>query len=289
MSLSVDLYGTAYGNFAAQALEQVRRETYGEDFGQSSWVTGQEYRRFFRLLELTAADHVLDVGCGSGGPAVFLARELGCRVTGVDVNEAGIQAGLTLTRQAGLEGQIGFRRADVRDPLPFPAGAFDAIVCLDAMCHLPDRGRLLGEWRRVLRPGGRMLYTDPVVVTGLVSNGELATRSSTGYFEFCPPRRQRTVDPRSGVRAGGDRGRHGERGRGVAPLARRAAGACRRTDPDGRRRDVRRAPTVPGHRPPPDRRAAAVALRLPGSQAGRMTAAEKRARLDWFRLPEQQG
>jgi SAM-dependent methyltransferase len=187
MSLSVDLYGTAYGNFATQALAQVRRETYGEDFGQSSWVTGHEYRRFFRLLELTAADHVLDVGCGSGGPAVFLARELGCRVTGVDVNEAGIQAGLALTRQAGLEGQIGFRRADVRDPLPFPEGTFDAIVCIDAMCHLPDRGRLLAEWRRVLRAGGRMLYTDPVVVTGLVSNEELATRSSTGYFEFCPP------------------------------------------------------------------------------------------------------
>src|SRR5262245_7788172 len=187
MSSSVYLYGTAYGNFAAQALEHVRRETYGEDFGQSSWVTGDEYRRIFRLLELTAADHVLDVGCGSGGPAVFLARELGCRVTGVDVNEAGIRAGLTLTRQAGLEGRIGFHRADVRDPLPFPAGAFDAIVCLDAMCHLPDRGRLLGEWRRVLRPGGRLLYTDPVVVTGLVSNEELATRSSTGYFEFCFP------------------------------------------------------------------------------------------------------
>ena len=90
MSQSVDLYGTAYGNFATQALEQVRRETYGEDFGQSSWVTGQEYRRFFRLLGLTASDHVLDVGCGSGGPALFLAREVGCRVMGVDGTDYGM-------------------------------------------------------------------------------------------------------------------------------------------------------------------------------------------------------
>jgi SAM-dependent methyltransferase len=198
MSRSVDLYGTAYGNFETEVLEQVRRDTYGEDFGQSSWVTGPEYRHFFQLLKLAAADHVLDVGCGSGGPALFLAREAGCRVTGVDISEAGIRAGLALARQAGLDGRVHFRRADVREPLPFPDGEFDAIVCMDAMCHMPDRGRLFGEWHRVLRPGGRFLYTDPVVVTGLVSNEELATRSSTGYFEFCPP----GVNERLIVRAG---------------------------------------------------------------------------------------
>lgn len=91
MSGTVDLYGTAYGNFSDPAIEQVRRETYGEDFGQSSWVTGDEYRRFFRLLGLNSADHVLDTGCGSGGPALFVVREIGCRVTGIDVDEAGIR------------------------------------------------------------------------------------------------------------------------------------------------------------------------------------------------------
>jgi ubiquinone/menaquinone biosynthesis C-methylase UbiE len=187
LSPSVDLYGTAYGNFATQALQQVRRETYGEDFGQSSWVTEAEYRRFFRLLQLRATDHVLDVGCGSGGPALFLAREVGCRVMGVDINEAGIRTGLALARQAGAQDRVELRHADVQQPLPFPDQAFDAIVCLDVMCHLPDRGRLLDEWLRVLRPGGLTLYTDPVVVTGLVSREEFATRSSTGYFEFAPP------------------------------------------------------------------------------------------------------
>lgn len=187
MSSPVDLYGTAYGNFATQALEQVRRETYGEEMGQSSWVTCDEYRRFFDLLNLSEDHHVLDVGCGSGGPALFLARERGCRVTGIDVSDAGILAGQTSARQAGLPDKTQFRLADVREPLPFSDHTFDAIVCMDAICHMPDRRRLLGEWRRVLRPGGRMLCTDPVVVTGFVSNDELATRSSTGYFEFCPP------------------------------------------------------------------------------------------------------
>lgn len=185
--MPVDLYGNAYGHFAADALAQVRRETYGEDFGQSSWVTAEEFRRFFRLLGLGPDSHLLDVGCGSGGPAVFAAREVGCRVTGVDVNEAGIAIGQALVREAGLQDRVALIRADVRDPLPFPAGAFDALVCLDVMCHLPARRRQFDEWRRVLKPGGLALYTDPVVVTGLASNEELAIRSSTGYFEFGPP------------------------------------------------------------------------------------------------------
>ena len=187
MPQSVDLYGAAYGNFDNEAQEQVRRETYGEDFGQSSWVTADEYRCFWRRLELGPTDHVLDVGCGSGGPAVFLAGEVGCQVSGVDIHEAGIRAGQTLVRQAGLHEQVRLRHADVREPLPFADETFDAIVCMDVICHLADRRRLFEEWHRVLRSGGRVLYTDPVVVTGLVTKDDLASRSSTGHFEFCPP------------------------------------------------------------------------------------------------------
>lgn len=187
MTQSVDLYGSAYGHFATEALEQVRRETYGEDFGQSSWVTGAEYRRFFQLRKLEPGHHVLDLGCGSGGPAVFLAKEIGCRVTGLDINEVGVKSGQALARKASLHEKVIFRRADLSERLPIPDRTVDAIVCMDVMCHLPNRRKLFDEWRRVLAPGGRLLYTDPVVVTGLVTKEELATRSSTGHFEFCPP------------------------------------------------------------------------------------------------------
>jgi SAM-dependent methyltransferase len=182
----VDLYGTAYGNFANRAIEEVRRETYGEDFGQSSWVTGDEYRRFFRALDLRAGEHVLDVGCGSGGPALFLARETGCSVTGVDISAAGIAEANTLAQRSDGTRSVEFRQADVCEPLEFAGGDFDALVCMDVLCHLRDRGRIFREWHRILSPGGRVLVTDPVVVTGLVTKDELATRSSTGHFEFCP-------------------------------------------------------------------------------------------------------
>src|SRR4029077_18264816 len=100
---------------------------------------------------------------------------------------SGIRAGLALVQQAGMQDWIDFRHTDVRQRLPFRDQAFDAIVCMDVICHLFDRRLLFQEWSRVLRPGGRMLYTDPVVVTGLVAKEEFATRSLTGDFAFGPP------------------------------------------------------------------------------------------------------
>src|SRR5580765_6891580 len=74
---NVDLYGNAYGHFATSVLEQIRLETYGEDIGQSGWMTADEYRWFFELLELDAASLVVDICSGSGGPAIFTAETTG--------------------------------------------------------------------------------------------------------------------------------------------------------------------------------------------------------------------
>ena len=67
-----------------------------------------------------------------------------------------------------------------------PADAFDGLICMDSMNHFPDRLAVLRDWRRVLRPGRRALFTDPVVITGPVTNDELALRSSIGVFLFVP-------------------------------------------------------------------------------------------------------
>lgn len=186
MSDYVDLFDSTYGNFAATVLEQIRRETFGEDIGQNSWLTADEYLRFFKWLKLKSSSNVLEVACGSGGPALFMARTTGCHILGIDNNENGIATANKMAQEQGLDSQVRFQLVDASQPLLFEDETFDSIVCIDAINHFPDRLRVFTEWYRALKPNGRILFTDPIIITGLISNEEIAIRSSIGYFLFPP-------------------------------------------------------------------------------------------------------
>ena len=80
-----------------------------------------------------------------------------------------------------------FQQCDVSQPLPFADASFDAVYSNDVFCHIPGRLALLRELWRVLKPGGRMLFSDALVVGGTLSNEEIATRSLIGYYLFVPP------------------------------------------------------------------------------------------------------
>lgn len=179
-------YDAHYKHFASTVVAEVRREAFGEDIGQNSWLTVDEYRQFLGWLNLNPQAHVLDVASGSGGPALFMAQSTGCRVTGIDVNENGVANANRLAQERGLDGRVRFQQGDAGKPLAFADGTFDAIVCIDSINHLPDRPRVLAEWRRLLRPGGHLLFTDPITVTGILTSEEIAIRSSIGFFLYTP-------------------------------------------------------------------------------------------------------
>lgn len=182
-----NVYDGTYSNFEAEVLARVRQKTFGEDIGQYSWITADEFRRWTEWLGIDRRSHVLEVASGSGGPAIFLAQLRGCRVMGVDINAHGVQGATQRAEAEGLRDRVTFQEANADNALPFPEHAFDAIVCMDSANHLAHRLRVLQDWHRLLKPGCSALFTDPVVITGLVSNEELAMRSSIGYFLFSPP------------------------------------------------------------------------------------------------------
>ncbi len=179
-------YSRVYSHFGDPIYAQIRAEAFGDDIGQNNWSTAAEHRRFLAWLELTSTDRMLDVCCGSGGPTVYLAQESGCRALGVDASAEAVAHGTDLARRLQCPGQVEFAQFDANQPLPLDDASFDAVVCLDAINHLADREAVLADWARVLKPGGRLLFTDCVTLTGLITDDEVASRSRIGYYVFAP-------------------------------------------------------------------------------------------------------
>jgi 2-polyprenyl-3-methyl-5-hydroxy-6-metoxy-1,4-benzoquinol methylase len=193
-------YNAIYGNFETELYAQIRREVFGEDMGQNSWLTADEQDRFLPWLELSSGKTLLDVACGAGGPVLRIAAATGCSVAGIDVHEQAIDNASSLATQRGLGKRADFRIIDATGPLPFSDASFDAITCIDAINHLPDRPRVIAEWARVLKPGGKMLFINPITVTGALTNAEIALRSSTSFYLFVPHGYDEGVITKCGLR-----------------------------------------------------------------------------------------
>ena len=124
MTDQFDLYDSYYGRLAAEAQSAVRRETWDEDVGQSSWITLAEAREWFGRLELGPGRAALEVACGSGGMTCRLALDTGATCVGLDINPHGIEAAKKRALEANLSSRVSFQLVDAGCPLPFP----DAVV-----------------------------------------------------------------------------------------------------------------------------------------------------------------
>ncbi|GAC1438699.1 MAG: hypothetical protein NVS1B11_27800 [Terriglobales bacterium] len=128
-----------------------------------------------RMLGVGPASRVLDVACGKGKTAVFLAKEFGCEVFGIDYGEQNVADARSLAHADHVDSRVQFERGDAED-LPFADGAFEAVICECAFCTFPDKVASAWEFFRVLRRGGHVGISDltrertlPVELDGLLA------------------------------------------------------------------------------------------------------------------------
>lgn len=112
-----------------------------------------------RAAELRPSDRVLDIGSGIGGTSRCLAKEFGCRVTGVDLTDEYCQVAAMLTEKVGLDERVDYRQGDATN-LPFDDNEFDVVWTEHVAMNIPDKRRLYSEMHRVLRPGGTLAIYD---------------------------------------------------------------------------------------------------------------------------------
>lgn len=115
-----------------------------------------------KKLSLSNHDRVLDVASGRGTTAIYIARNFGCSVLGVDLSQANLDAAASIVQMERLTNKVSFCHGDA-ERLPVEDISFDAVISECAFCAFPDKRSAAEEMFRVLRPGGRMGLTDMTV------------------------------------------------------------------------------------------------------------------------------
>lgn len=116
-------------------------------------------RELADVLPIKASDHLVDIGCGVGGPARYLAERFGCRVDGIDITEAFVTAANKLSELTGLQDRVTARLGDGQS-LPYADASFDGACSQHVTMNVADRDRFFSEAFRVLRPGAFFALTE---------------------------------------------------------------------------------------------------------------------------------
>ena len=165
-----DDFDAQYRRGQLPAVQAVERAVCGCDYGGTSWATRSEAGRIAAALELAPGLRLLEVGAGSGWPALYLAGQSGCDVMLVDLPFEGIRIA---AGRAVVDGLSGACLAVVADAarLPFRDDCFDVINHSDVLCCLVQKREVLAECRRVVRQegerAGRMAFSVIYILPGL--------------------------------------------------------------------------------------------------------------------------
>jgi SAM-dependent methyltransferase len=143
-------------------IHELHRQALGKEYPEGIDVTGACTRttlgRALAGLGLREGSLLVDLGCGLGGPGRWLARESGAGVLGIDVSQVAVDLATAAAREYLDAGRFEYRRGSLA-ATGLPDGCADGVVAIEALGMATDRGAALAEIRRILRPGGRAMFT----------------------------------------------------------------------------------------------------------------------------------
>ena len=116
-------------------------------------------REMLKRTSILASDRVLDAGCGVGGSSLWITKQTGATVAGVNIQPLHLELARAECARRGLADRVGFENQDYCDT-GFDSESFDVVWALESVCHCDDKRRFLDEAFRLLRPGGRLIVGD---------------------------------------------------------------------------------------------------------------------------------
>jgi ubiquinone/menaquinone biosynthesis C-methylase UbiE len=156
-------YASRQGAFIdSPTRRRIRREVYGDEYPEEvdarSYVTWTELRRIARELAVGPGATFIDLGCGPGGPGLWVARETGAAVVGIDLEAVGVAVARERAREVGLAERARFEVADIVST-GLSDASLDAAMSIDVLWAVPDKLGALQEVARILKPGACFAFT----------------------------------------------------------------------------------------------------------------------------------
>jgi SAM-dependent methyltransferase len=143
-------------------LRSIWRVVYGLDYPEEAdpfgFVTLTDLRRIAGGLGVGRGQTMVDLACGRGGPGLWIARETGASLVGVDFSKFAVQQARQRARELGLTERARFLVASA-DATGLPGSSVDAVMSVDSFWLFPDKTGVTAEVARILRPGGRFVFT----------------------------------------------------------------------------------------------------------------------------------
>lgn len=150
-------------------VTQAWRYMMGESAHYGFFETGKEpleratlemLEEMLALVSLRPDTHLLDVGCGQGGPAFYLHKKFGIQITGVSLSALEVEIARKKSNKGGLQNDIRFLEMDITQN-NFEDNSFDIVFIVETALLVPDKNKLFSECFRVLKKGGELVLCDP--------------------------------------------------------------------------------------------------------------------------------
>lgn len=147
---------------ASAVQARIWAETYGEDYPAEldpySFTTWSELRRIADALRLARGDLLIDIGCGRGGPGLWVASVTGASLLGVDISPTALEAARGRAVALGLGNSATYAEGSF-DAIPADSASARGVLSIDALLFAPDKQAAISDIARVLEPGGRLVAT----------------------------------------------------------------------------------------------------------------------------------
>lgn len=143
-------------------LERVHRVAFGDDYAEETHTNGfysrTTLRRLCGSLNLTPGRTLVDLGCGHGGPGLWVARETGASLIGIDISPVGVALASEQAIRHGLADRARFIVGDLT-VTGLPDASCDSALSLDVLIFVPNKAAAMYEFGRILKTGGILGFT----------------------------------------------------------------------------------------------------------------------------------